>query len=58
MSKISDKLIRDFKKVKKINKIIDFSEAKKARDALLKVNTDISKIDRSEDLDPSHKVYV
>jgi len=58
MSKISDKLIRDFKKIKKINKVIDFSEAKRAREALLKVNTDLSMIDRSEDLDPSHKVYI
>ena len=58
MSKLSERLIQDFKKTNKLNKIIDFTEAKKAREALLEINSGLSKIDRSEDLDPSHKIYV
>lgn len=58
MSKLSERLIRDFKKANKLKKIIDFTEAKKAREALSKINSGLSKIDRSEDLDPSHKIYV
>lgn len=58
MSKISEKLIRDLKKAEKFNRIIDFSEAKRAREAILNVNSGLIKINRNEDLDPSHKVYV
>jgi hypothetical protein len=58
MSKISEILIREFKNTKRINKIIDFSEAKRAKEELSKFNSGLSKIDRNNDMDISHKVYV
>jgi hypothetical protein len=58
MSKISEILIREFKKKKNLIKIIDFSEAKKAREELFKFNSGLSKIAKDKEIDPSYKVYI
>ena len=57
MRRISEALIANFKKYN-LNKILDLSEVKSAKETILEINSGLSKISRHEDLDPSHKVYI
>lgn len=56
-NKISNKIKRKFKK-KKLNKIIEISEIKSAKEKLSNIDTNLKKILEKEEYDPNHKIYI
>lgn len=56
MKKISEQLIKNFKKYR-LNETINLSEIRMAKRLISEINIGLIKINRNEDLDPSHKVY-
>jgi hypothetical protein len=57
MKKISEQISSKFKKFK-LNKVIDLSDAKSAKESVLKMNAGLAKIKNNEEIDPSHKIYI